>query len=310
MEWRGMIRTVWNWFGAVFLFFMKPAVRFMVYITGENYRIQRWGLKFMSGFYKDPSSAVNRKFSIGSLRAEYFSWKSEEKPRVILFLHGGGFSVGCRRIYRRLCTIIAKESNAKVLLAGYRQAPEHCYPAAHEDSLAGYEWLLGQGVSPDRIIVMGDSAGGNLTACLMQTIKARGLPMPAAGVLMSPWLDMTMSGKTIHSNNGKDPLLNRSNLNIYRDRYASCICPDDPCISPVFGDMSGHPPLLVQVGECEVLLDDSVRYVENALRSGVDARLEIWPGMIHVWHLLGPFIPQSDDAVRKIGEFCRARVPG
>ncbi len=289
---------------------IRPFIRTAVELTGEQYEIQRWGLRFLARYYGLPSRAVRRELAIEHVPATSLSWDSADKPRTILFLHGGGFVVGSRLIYHQMGVRLARAADARVIIGKYRQAPEHVFPAAHDDCFTMYQGLLNQRTDPKNIIIMGDSAGGNLTASLLQRIRDAALPMPAAAVLMSPWLDLTMSCDSIDGRCRRDPLLGRSTLCMFREWYLNDQeDPSHPKISPVWGDLSGMPPMLIQVGSEEVLLDEARRFSHRAEKAGCEVELEVWRDMIHVWHLLASFVPQGKRAIRRIGDFCKKHTP-
>lgn len=239
----------------------------------------------------------------GGVPAEWVSTSQSEDARVVLYLHGGGYVFCSIGTHRELASRIARASRARCLVLDYRLAPEHPFPAALEDATAAYRWLLAQGVSPQTLVVAGDSAGGGLTLATLFSLRDAGDPLPAAGACLSPWTDLEMTGDSTRPGAVDDPLVTLESLTGMAQQYASESDLRSPLVSPVHGDYRGLPPLLIQVGTREVLLDDSVRVAERAKASGVDVSLETWPGLVHVWPLLAPTAPESEQAVARIGEF-------
>jgi acetyl esterase/lipase len=221
----------------------------------------------------------------------------------VVYLHGGGYVLGSVNTHRGLASHLAARTGLPVLVVDYRLGPEHPFPAALDDALAAYEWVLTQGFAPDRLVIAGDSAGGGLTLATLHALRDRGRPLPAAAVPISPWTDLTLSGESMDALDAHDPMVRRPGLQRMADWYLGDHDPNDPLASPVFGDAKGLPPLLIHVGEVETLLDDSKRYAAAAEAAGVDVTLEVWPEMTHVWHAFGPMIPESDAAVTRVAEF-------
>ena len=227
--------------------------------------------------------------------------------RVILYLHGGAYNAGSTRSHRALAANIAYASHARALTIDYRLAPEHPYPAALVDAFSAYKWLLELGIHPEQITVTGDSAGGGLTIALLVALRERRIPMPAAAVALSPWTDLSASGESWPENAKADYMINGPKLKEAARLYLKDASPQTPLASPVYANLHGLPPLLIQVGSEEVLLSDSQRLAESARLSGVDVTLEVWEGMQHVWHFAASFVPEARQAIEKIGEFIRAR---
>lgn len=228
---------------------------------------------------------------------------------VILFLHGGGFRLGSLVSHRDLATRIGAAAKCRVLSLDYRLVPEHRFPAPVEDAVAAYRWLLDQGIAPSRITFVGDSAGGGLCVSAMLSARMQGLPLPAAAVLMSPWTDMEASGESYSSKASRDPIHQKQMLEVMARVYlGDAAKARDPLASPIHGDLRGLPPMLVQVGEREVILDDSRILVERAKAQGVDATLEIWDGMIHVFQLYADELPEGAEAIGHIGSFIKRQL--
>ena len=228
--------------------------------------------------------------------------------RVVLYLHGGGYVIGSPRSHRHLAAAIAAASQATGLLLDYRLAPEHPFPAAVEDATAAYRWLLEQGIAPGHVVVAGDSAGGGLTVAMLVALRDAGVPQPAGGVCISPWTDLTCSGASYRTRAQSDPIVTRPAIDSMAEAYLGATSPRTPLASPLFADLRGLPPLLIQVGSDEVLLDDAVQLANRAKAADVDATLEVWDRMIHVWHWFLPMLDEAPAAIDAIGRFVRARA--
>ncbi|HPN19013.1 MAG TPA: alpha/beta hydrolase, partial [Chitinophagales bacterium] len=206
--------------------------------------------------------------------------------------------------HRALIARIARAAGYKTLAINYRKAPENAYPCALEDALAAYKQMLADGY--ENIFIMGDSAGGGLTLALLQMIKKQRLPKAAGAVLLSPWTDLTLSGDSIQSKKDKDPLITPHLLSIFSKRYIGEADPTDPLVSPLFADVKGFPPTLIQVGSNEILFDDSIRMAQKMNKAGVKVQLEIYENMMHVWQYLGGIVPEANKAIDEIGEFVQS----
>ena len=233
-----------------------------------------------------------------------------DPSRVLLYFHGGGYCSGSIVSHRRMVTEAGRAAHARTLAIDYRRAPEHPYPAAHEDALAAWRFLRAQGVVAKNIAVGGDSAGGNLTLGLINRLRTADEQLPACAWLVSPWTDLTMSGATLDSKDAVDPLIHRAYLTELAAAYApSPIDRRDPLISPLFADLAGFPPLLIQVGSAETLLADATRLAEAAGSADVAVSLEIWPHMIHAWPLWNAKLEDGRRALASAGQFIRAHLP-
>lgn len=241
------------------------------------------------------------------VRGEWIAPKQGSGERVILYLHGGGYALGSITMYRDLVTRLALDADAKVFALDYRLAPEHPFPAAVDDAARAYRWLLAQGVDPGRLAVAGDSAGGGLSLALLQRLREAGEPLPAAVAVICPWVDLTNSGKTFESHAATDTL-SRPMLEVWSARYRAGEDARNPLVSPLHADLSGLPPLLVQAGGAEVLLDQIAAFAERAHAAGVDVTCDIQPQMIHVVHLLARFLPEGRQAISDVAAFLRRRT--
>ena len=240
--------------------------------------------------------------------AEWLRPPSAEPGRVVLYLHGGGYVIGSPRSHRHLAAAIASAAGASALLLDYRLAPEHPYPAAVDDAAAAYRWLLDQAIAPARIVIAGDSAGGGLTVATLLALREAGVPLPAGGVCISPWVDLTCGGASYATKAAADPIVRRDGVEQMARDYLGATPPRTPLASPLFADLRGLPPLLIHVGSDEVLLDDAVQLAERSRAAGVDASLEVYERMIHVWHWFLPMLDEAQTAVDAIGRFVRSRA--
>jgi epsilon-lactone hydrolase len=232
-----------------------------------------------------------------------------EKSRVLLYFHGGGYCSGSIISHRRLVTEAGREAGTRTLAIDYRRAPEHPYPAAHEDAITAWRFLRKQGIPAASIAIGGDSAGGNLTLGLINRLRAAGEPLPACAWLISPWTDLTMSGSTLATKDAIDPLIHKAYLAELADAYAPpSIDRRDPLISPLFADLTGFPPVLIQVGSAETLLADATRLAEAAGAADVDVTLQIWPHMIHAWPVWNANLRDGRRALAYAGQFIRAHI--
>lgn len=244
----------------------------------------------------------------GGVKGEWVAVPGVEADRVILYLHGGGYVGGSPMSHRGLTGELSRAAHARVLAIDYRLAPEHVFPAASDDAIAAYTWLLGQGVSPARLAIAGDSAGGGLTVATLLALRERGLPQPAAAACLSPWVDLEGQGESLKTHAHLDPMLTPSGIPVMARHYVGEAGDvRHPLVSPIYAELGGLAPLLVQVGGFEVLLDDAVRLVDRVRAAGGAAELEVWPGMVHVWQIFR-FLPEARRAVDRIGAFLRGHM--
>lgn len=229
--------------------------------------------------------------------------------RVLLYLHGGGYVIGNINSHRGMVSQIAIASGCRALMIEYRLAPEHMFPAAVDDAVAAYRWLLSEGYKPERIAFAGDSAGGGLTAAALVALRDSGDPLPAAAMMLSPWADLEVTGGSSKSVGWKDPMLSVKSLRKWGAMYAGAKDLRHPLASPIYADMRGLPPLLIHAGTCEVLLDDARRLADKAESDGVDVDLYVCDGMFHVYHFFSPLVPESKDAIQRLGRFFNDKLP-
>lgn len=242
----------------------------------------------------------------GALAGRWLTPKQGASDRTLLYLHGGGYAVYAKG-HINLEALVALACNARTLAPDYRLAPEHPYPAALDDALAAYKWLLDHGTDPKRLIVSGDSAGGGLSAALLLKLREEGLPLPALGVLISPWVDLACTRPSMQANAPYDwisPQLAKVWSGFYRSGRAA----DDPLISPIHGNLEGLPPLLVQVGKAEILHDQGKEFAERAARQGVSVMFEAWDEMNHEFHSFAPRVEEASDALASITQKVNAAL--
>jgi monoterpene epsilon-lactone hydrolase len=242
--------------------------------------------------------------SVGAIDAEWIAASGAPTDKAILYFHGGGFRLGSVSSHRELIARISEASGRRVLAINYRLAPEYRFPAALEDAMTAYGWMRDQGLKPENIAFAGDSAGGNLVLAAMLSLRERGLPLPAAGVLMSPWTDLAATGASYTSRADADPIHQRPMILALAKNYLG---PDgdprNPLASPLYADLAGLPPLLIQVGDRETVLDDSIMFAEKARAAGIDVELQVWDGMIHVFQMFGAELAEARRAIVSIAGF-------
>jgi epsilon-lactone hydrolase len=239
--------------------------------------------------------------------AEWVAAAGARDDRTVLYLHGGGYCVGSINTHRQLAGNLSRAAGARVLLIDYRLGPEHAFPAAVDDATRAYRHLLDAGMRPAHSAIAGDSAGGGLTVAALLALRDADLPMPAAGICLSPWLDLTQSGSSMQGKAAVDPMVQRDRLQRMADAYLAGADPKTPLASPLFADLARLPPLLIHVGTAETLLDDSTRFAERARAAGVPVTLDVWDDMIHVWHAFASVLPEGRQAIERIGAFLRQR---
>ena len=253
--------------------------------------------------YKVPADVRISSAQVGGVLGEWVEGTGSANA-VLLYLHGGGYTTMSPRTHRSLTSRLAAWSNARLFALDYRLSPEHPFPAAVDDAVAAYRALVATGIAASRIVVAGDSAGGGLALALLISSRDAGDPLPVAAVLFSPWTDLAATGKSIVENDASDPLFFGSWVARQGRHYLGNTLSTHPLASPVYADLTGLPPLLIQVSDSEVLLDDSRRVAEKAERSS----LRIWHGVPHGWQIFAPILPEGRDALREAAEFIRAAL--
>jgi len=242
--------------------------------------------------------------------AEWTTTPNANPNRALLYMHGGGYVIGSLDSHRHAAAEMGRAAATRVLALGYRLAPEHPFPAPVEDALAGYRYLLAQGFTPGNIALAGDSAGGGLVIAAMLAIRDAGLPQPGCGWTISPWIDMESTGDSITTKSAEDPGVQKAGLDFMAKTYLAGADPKHPHASPLHADLTGLAPLLIQVGAAETLLDDSTRLATRAGAAHVAVTLEIWPEMIHVWHVFHPTLAAGRKAIANGGAYVKAIMDG
>jgi monoterpene epsilon-lactone hydrolase len=251
-----------------------------------------------------PKSISLEKGQINEINVDWLTHENASEEKVVLYLHGGGYVSGFLPSYHLMCGTLSKVSGMRVLLPDYSLAPESVFPAALEDALSVYTGLLESGFSAENILIAGDSAGGGLTLATTLALRDEGRPLPRGLVLLSPWTDLTFSGKSHHTNAEIELILHPQNLHLWAETYLAFADPRTPHISPAFADMKNFPPMLIQVGGEEVFLDDARMVAESAKSAGVDVTLTVYEKMWHVWQAVG-ILPETKRAFEEIGEFVK-----
>lgn len=247
-------------------------------------------------------------FRLGAFGAEWVDIPQAPemaKDRVLLYLHGGGYVVGSPITHRNITTRLARYGRCRVLAINYRKSPQYPFPYALEDAVVAYRHLLAEGYDSKNITIAGDSAGGNLTFLTTLALRDRGVPLPAGIIGISPWTDLSSSGDSMHTHRGRDPMIPARRIRHAAKLHSNGIALDSPQLSPVFADLQGLPPILVHVGESEVLLSDSLRIIDRARNHGVTAHLKVWKNAPHVFQLFAGIVPQSKQSLREIAHFMR-----
>ncbi|MBK8131914.1 MAG: alpha/beta hydrolase [Gammaproteobacteria bacterium] len=254
-------------------------------------------------FAAAPAGIDIQAVDVDGVPGEWVCAPGVDQDRVLLYLHGGGYVIGSIQTHKGLIAALSRAANCRALALDYRLAPEHRYPAAVEDATKAYRWLLAQGYKPGKISIAGDSAGGGLTLATLVALRDAGTPLPGAAVPISPWTDLEGTGESMRTKVDVDPMVEPGGLFGMARIYLGDADPRQPTASPLYADMKGLPPLLIQVGDLETLLDDATRTAANAKAAGVDVTLEVWPEMVHVWHLFAPMVPEGRAAIARIGQF-------
>jgi epsilon-lactone hydrolase len=269
----------------------------------DDYQQRRRDMDARALQYGLPADVTVEPVTANGVRAEWTATPGAAADAAILYLHGGGYVIGSLDSHRHMVAEAGRAANCRALALDYRLAPEHPFPAAVEDAVAGYRYLLGRGVKPGRIAIAGDSAGGGLVVAAMLAIRDAGLPQPGCGWCISPWVDMEALGETMTSRSATDPTVQRAGILDMAGIYLNGADPRSPLAAPIYGDLSGLPPLLLQVGAAETLLDDALRLAGVAGAADVRVDLEVWPEMIHVWHLFHPELAAGKRAIVAGGTF-------
>lgn len=257
---------------------------------------------------RPPRGTETAAIDAGGVPAARIVTPASRPDRHVLYLHGGGYLFGSPPIYRDMTWRIANGTRARVICLDYRLAPEHPFPAALDDTVAAYGWLLAQGADHRHIALMGDSAGGGLVFAALMRLRDKGMPLPAVAAAVSPWTDLALTGASFRANAGTDPLIPVDHAQRAVGLYLAGADPRDPRASPLYGDAAGLPPALILVGGDEVLRDDAVRMAQRLEAAGCDVTLDVWPRMFHAWHMLVRVMPEAKAAVARTCAFVDERL--
>ncbi|MFZ0016314.1 MAG: alpha/beta hydrolase [Acetobacteraceae bacterium] len=267
---------------------------------------RRARLDALGARYTLPADVRTEQVDANGVFAEWTITRSADADRVIMFLHGGAYISGSIASHRHVMAELGRQAEARTLALGYRLAPEHAFPAALDDALAGYRFLLSSGYDAARITLAGESAGGGLAIATLLSLRDAGVTLPGSVWCSSPWVDLEMTGATMTSKAAVDPLIQKPYLIETAAAYLRGTDPRSPLVSPIHADLHGLPRMLIQVGSAETLLSDSIRLAAVAGEADVDVTLQVWPGMIHAWHLFYPQLAEGRRALAAVGAFIRA----
>ena len=276
--------------------------------VGVPLEVQRQTLDALGSQAVMPEGVEVVRGELAGMTCEWLIGPGCSRDAALLYLHGGGYAMGTCNSYRALTSRAGIASGIQAVLPEYRLAPEHVFPAAVDDAVAAYRALLERGIEPERIVVIGDSAGGGLSMAMLLALREAAVELPAAAVLLSPWLDLTMTGDSLQTRAEADPWLAPELVAPMARLYAGEREMTEPGLSPLFADLAGLPPMLIQVGDQEILLSDSTRMAERAKQAGVEVELEVWDELWHVWHLFAPILPEANQAFERIGAFVRGKL--
>jgi len=260
--------------------------------------------------YPKPEDITWEPLDAAGVPAEWVTPDDCEPGRALVYFHGGGYATGTLESTRALSSHVARAARARVLAVDYRLAPEHPFPAAVDDGVRAYRFAISEGHAPEAIALCGDSSGGGLALATLIALRDLGDPMPGTAICMSPWTDLTLSGNSLQVNGDADPMVSATTLALMADAYLGEVDRRSPTASPLFADLTGLPPLLLQVGSSELLLDDTTRFAERAEAAGVDVTVEIWDDVFHVWHSFADLLPEARDAIAHIGTYADQRLGG
>ena len=258
-------------------------------------------------FGKLPEGLTIKPETIESIKSEWLIPEGVPSEKMVLYVHGGGYVSGSCNDHRGVVSKFAKNTGVANLIYEYRLAPEHPFPAAVDDSVKVYRWLLNSGYKPANILIAGESAGGGLTLALLLALKGQNIPLPVAAVAISPWTDLTCSGESYKTKN-KVPVAPANSWIVFRNHYVGDNNLGNPLISPLFGDLKGLPPLFIISGEDDELFDDGRRFYEKVIQAGVDATFRKGEGMVHCYPLLAPMFPEATEAMNEIVEFVKKHL--
>lgn len=279
-------------------------------VVTEDYDLNKMRAENITGAQKFGSIPAGIRVipvDIAGMHAEWIEPEGTTREKVIFYTHGGGYVSGCCDDHRMHVAKLVEGTGASVLLFDYRLAPEHSAPAAMEDTLKAYRWMLAQGIRPENTVIAGESAGGGLCLAALVAIRDSGLPLPVAGVASSPWIDLTCSADS-YTRNARRDISTLGSWEVWNKFYAGENDLRDPWISPIYADLHGLPPILIQVGTDEIMLDDAVKFGEKARRTGVDAVVKIWDGMVHCFAFFSPLFPEAQAGMQELCDYIRLHL--
>ena len=277
-------------------------------VRSDDYRQRRKDMDAAFSQYRVAPEVTVEPVTANGVRAEWTSTPQDDRDAALLYVHGGGYVIGSLDSHRHVVSEAGRAARAWALALDYRLAPEHPFPAAVEDAVAGYRYLLSRGARPGRIAIAGDSAGGGLVVAAMLAIREAGLAQPACGWCISPWVDMEGIGESMSSKAETDPMVQREPLLEMAKLYLGGADPRSPLAAPIYADLRGLAPLLIQVGAAETPLDDAVRLAKTAGAADVRVDLQVWPEMVHVWHLFHPELKAGRQAIEAGGAYVRSMM--
>jgi monoterpene epsilon-lactone hydrolase len=268
----------------------------------------RAGMDAMGSAYPSLADVKSEQVNADGVDCYWINANEADDAPVVLYFHGGGYVMGSALSHRAMLERLAVALNGKVLAVNYRLAPEHPFPAASDDALTAYRWLLNQGIAATQIAIAGDSAGGGLAVAALISIRDAGFALPACAAAISPWVDMEGLGDSMLSKAALDPMVQKAALAQLAPLYLDGVDPRTPLAAPLYGELSNLPPMLIHVGSAETLLDDSTRLADRIELAGGEVTLEIWEEMIHVWHLFAPILNKGQEAIERLAEFIQHHV--
>ena len=279
-------------------------------VRSDDYRQRRKDMDAGFSQYGIARDVTVEPVTANGVRAEWTSTPQDDRDAALLYVHGGGYVIGSLDSHRHVVSEAGRAAKIWALALDYRLAPEHPFPAAVEDAVSGYRYLLSRGIRPGRIAIAGDSAGGGLVVAAMLAIREAELAQPACGWCISPWVDMEGIGESMSSKAEADPMVQKAGLLEMANLYLGGARPRSPLAAPIYADLRGLAPLLIQVGAAETLLDDAIRLAKVAGAADVRVDLQIWPEMVHVWHLFHPELKTGLRAIQEGGSYVRSRMAG
>jgi monoterpene epsilon-lactone hydrolase len=279
-------------------------------VRSDDYRQRRKDMDAGFSQYRIAPDVTVEPVTAHGVRAEWTSTPQDDRDAALLYVHGGGYVIGSLDSHRHLVSETGRAAKAWALALDYRLAPEHPFPAPVEDAVSGYRYLLSRGIRPERIAIAGDSAGGGLVVAAMLAIRDAGLAQPACGWCISPWVDMEGIGESMSSKAEADPMVQKAGLLEMAGLYLGGADPRSPLAAPIYADLRGLAPLLIQAGAAETLLDDAIRLAKVAGAADVRVDLQVWPEMVHVWHLFHPELKAGLRAIEAGGAYVRTRLSG